>query len=863
MNRFEHDPSTDRPESVGRSSSADDAVLDSAIEVGLRQVFGGGQPPVELADRILQAWQSSEDSRRSATAEAMVGSGEFLAGESRVARAGAPGFADASAGVSFGTDSQEASASRSSAALSVASRGAVAQPTPSHAWALAASLAVLVVGATLAGYLVSRDPAGSAAGSRGTIGALDAVHSRGLNLNTGTLESDVGPQVAEARNATSIGSVASNDVALPSSAGGSTGSSLPERRLAGSGVAGSGVAGSGIAGSGMARTGLPEKSVEGSRTGLPAVVKSAERAASTAERAVATAGSRAVSSRTAGPATSAASVADTAKARGRAPNRDLIGGAAVAQRRGPWGEHDIVAWVNSRLEQGWVEANVTPAARAADEDWCRRLFLRVLGRIPTVAEVREFLAESSPDKREQWAQRLTACDSSYASEFASHWAEFWATTLVGMESTEVSHPQRQAATDRPRGSREQLVAYLVDRFQSRTSLERIAVELLGATGSTRPDDSDFNPAVNFLVDQATGPRPLAVSRVSRVFLGRNLQCVECHGDAEALTAVESLAAEKLYREISSDLRQLRVTRVAAGGVRLSDEVDASERSLAETPRQARASRIAASPEFARAVVNRVWSHFLGFGLVNPVDEITPANAPSHPELLETLAGRFVEHRYDLAALVRWIALSDAFGLSSRSGGDDGHDAPEVGQRPLFSRYYARPMRVEQLYESLRLLSSELASSGAVAGNVTGAKPSPERFLSQRIVAGRDAAQRRAFFTAVAGRFELGAGGGSPFDDPQAIIESVPRSLITADTELPRRVFGGAEESLVSRVIGDGKLGLDDKVRHLFQAAVARLPSAVEAQAARDLVAASPIDPAIGLRDLWWALLNSNEFLLDH
>jgi hypothetical protein len=173
------------------------------------------------------------------------------------------------------------------------------------------------------------------------------------------------------------------------------------------------------------------------------------------------------------------------------------------------------------------------------------------------------------------------------------------------------------------------------------------------------------------------------------------------------------------------------------------------------------------------------------------------------------------------------------------------------------------MRVEQLYESLRLLSSELASSGAVAGNVAGAKPSPERFLSQRIVAGRDAAQRRAFFTAVAGRFELGAGGGSPFDDPQAIIESVPRSLITADTELPRRVFGGAEESLVSRVIGDGKLGLDDKVRHLFQAAVARLPSAVEAQAARDLVAASPIDPAIGLRDLWWALLNSNEFLLDH
>jgi hypothetical protein len=138
---------------------------------------------------------------------------------------------------------------------------------------------------------------------------------------------------------------------------------------------------------------------------------------------------------------------------------------------------------------------------------------------------------------------------------------------------------------------------------------------------------------------------------------------------------------------------------------------------------------------------------------------------------------------------------------------------------------------------------------------------------------QDFAQRRAFFTAVAGRVATGYASKGSLDnalsmdtshnDSQAIIESVSRSLIAADTELPRRVFGGVEESLVQRVISDAKLGLDEKVGHLFQAAVARLPSTAETQAARDLVGASPMDPAIGLRDLWWALLNSNEFLLDH
>jgi hypothetical protein len=499
--------------------------------------------------------------------------------------------------------------------------------------------------------------------------------------------------------------------------------------------------------------------------------------------------------------------------------------------------------VNSRLAQVWHEANVVPAERASDEDWCRRLFLRVLGRIPTVAEVREFLSESSTDKREQWAQRLTACDSTYAAEFAVHWADYWATALVGLETSDVSVRSAKAVDDRLPSSRDQWAAMLVDRFRSRAPFDTVAAELIGAVGNDPLAEASVDSAIGSTAERGPSRARLSVGRVSQVLLGRNLQCVQCHADAHAETDAESEAAARLYRELWGD------------------------------DRQARAVRITASGEFSQAVVNRVWSHFLGYGLSSGYRDSGRAVGLDHSELLATLGNRFAEHRFDFAALVRWIVLSDAFSLSSRSGGEDSFDAPENGRQPLFSRYYARPMRVEQLYESLRLLASELSPSQSVGAVATPGAAVAGGGLQSILRTDQDFAQRRAFFTAVAGRVATGYASEGPWDDAlsidtshndtQAIIESVSRSLIAADTELPRRVFGGVEESLVQRVISDAKLGLDEKVSHLFQAAVARLPSTAETQAARDLVGASPMDPAIGLRDLWWALLNSNEFLLDH
>ena len=233
----------------------------------------------------------------------------------------------------------------------------------------------------------------------------------------------------------------------------------------------------------------------------------------------------------------------------------------------------------------------------------------------------------------------------------------------------------------------------------------------------------------------------------------------------------------------------------------------------------------------------MWAHFLGFGIVNPVDDLNPHNPASHPELLERLAAQFAAHGYDLRSVARWIVLSEGFGLSSKGGPGDVADAPELGQRPLFSRYYARPMQVEQLYESLKLLA---------------------RRAEERRGRGARELGRREFLGRVARRWAT-----TRWRTIRPSFRAFPRSLIKADDELPRRVFGGDQGSLIEKVARNEKMPADQKIEHLFQAALARRPSSQELQAARELLKLSPNDQSIGLRDLWWALLNSNEFLLDH
>jgi len=225
---------------------------------------------------------------------------------------------------------------------------------------------------------------------------------------------------------------------------------------------------------------------------------------------------------------------------------------------------------------------------------------------------------------------------------------------------------------------------------------------------------------------------------------------------------------------------------------------------------------------------------LGFGFTQPVDDLGPHNQPSHPEILERVATDFASQGYDLKRLTRWIVLSEAFGLSSKEMSGSLVDAPEAGRRPLFARYYSRPMQPEELSKSLQMLVDARGKPGGVGAEQA-------RLLQQ-------------------------FGRALPSDDTDALPGSrsrIPQALIDVQRDLTSHTFGGGEGGLIRKVAENKAMSIDEKIDHLFQAALARKPSSQELQASRRLVADSPADVTRGLQDIWWVLLNSNEFILDH
>lgn len=518
----------------------------------------------------------------------------------------------------------------------------------------------------------------------------------------------------------------------------------------------------------------------------------------------------------------------------------------------------VISLIDQDLRRAWDEYGVTPSEPASDEEWCRRTFLRLVGRIPSVDELRRFVDGSAPDRRAKLVDELVS-GARYADEFAAHWADVWANVLVGRK---LSRPDEVARRDG-------LVEYLKNALRENKPFDRLAFDLLSATGSNKPGDEQYNGAVNFLLAHAKDDKQTqATSRVARIFLGTNLQCGQCHEHP-----VQDQIAQQQFWQLNAFFRQMRVEKSSDGTARLvnqdfkSEKADVDEAAVYyeesngklraafpvfldgselahsgrvdEVDRRTELARmVSQSPWYRRAVVNRIWSQFLGFGLSNPVDDIGPHNPASHPQLLEQLAEQFGKHGYDVRATMRWIALSEGFGLSSKASGNSQLvDAPESGRPPLFARYYSRPMQAEQLFDSLRMLADARRNSDKRPGTD---------------------ASRQAFLAPLARRL-----GPDAVNDDKIVGGNLARSLVLVDGELPQRVMSKEQGTLLDRVVRNDKMTVDEKIEHLFEASSSRRPTGQELRAARDLINTSPADPANGLADLWWALLNSNEFLLDH
>ncbi|QDU27883.1 hypothetical protein ETAA8_29740 [Anatilimnocola aggregata] len=515
---------------------------------------------------------------------------------------------------------------------------------------------------------------------------------------------------------------------------------------------------------------------------------------------------------------------------------------------------EVVSFINTSLTQSWKDNNVQPSPAASDEEWCRRAFIRLLGRIPTVDEVRKFAGDKNRDKRDRLVTQLTDGEQ-YAEQFNAHWAGVWSNLLIGRTMGQESEKI---------ASRAGLEQYLRQSLAAKKPYYQLVYELLTAEGSAQPGSADYNGAVNFLVASLGQDATLATARTSRLFLGQQLQCAQCHQHPT------NDWGQHQYWALNAFLRQAKVEQVA-GVTRLTNQdfvdkknvttegevyfelpngtiratgpafvdgkkIPASGRLDEVNRREELAKLVVTSPQFSPALVNRLWSHYFGYGFTRPVDDIGPSNQPSHPELLSRLSEQFAAHNYDVRKLMKWMVLSDAFGRSSRITPQNVADAPDAGGAPLFSHYYMRQLQAEEAYNSL-LIAADLRKKSANQKDLENARID---WLAQfQRPMGTDDNEEETHFNG-----------------------AVRQSLIMMNGDLMRRAVSSGEGSLIKH-LQQSNLKQEEKVEHLFLAALSRQPNKRELEAVKKIAAQHPDNPAAVLEDIWWALLNSNEFILDH
>lgn len=508
----------------------------------------------------------------------------------------------------------------------------------------------------------------------------------------------------------------------------------------------------------------------------------------------------------------------------------------------------VVAGIDRSLATSWTAAGVKPSPSASDSEWVRRVYLDVAGHIPDVEAVERFVQDQRPDKRERLLEELLTTP-----DYPRHFATIWTNLLIGRSSAK---PVDRTALGR----------FLRRQFHENRPWTETVGELIAAEGS-----ENDNGAASFLLAHLNNEAVPATAITSRLFLCTQVHCTQCHKhpvngtSQEEFWALNSFfqQAEVVERDAVDPVTKLKrreralVNREAGGPTFYEDlrgvmrvaypklegqEVDAGP----SVNRRRELARILASgdrPQLARAMVNRMWAHFLGSGFTNPVDDMGPHTPVAHAELLDELTASFVASGYDLKQLTRWICLSAPYQLTSEFGTANRSDTAAEGESPLFSRMYVKPLSAEQMFDSL------LVATGA-----------------DRSVSWNDAEKRRQewldqFYAAVDNEEN---GEASTFDG------SFVQTLMMMNGDMIRQAVSGKPGTSLYAVLSSPG-SESEKVRRLCLTALSRQPTPKELSRLVELVRRYRKDPRQpaelalneGLSDVLWAYLNSSEFAVNH
>lgn len=488
-------------------------------------------------------------------------------------------------------------------------------------------------------------------------------------------------------------------------------------------------------------------------------------------------------------------------------------------------------WVDEFVEQKLRKLRVTPSSICSDEAYLRRVHLDVVGRLPEPEEREAFISDPRPssEKRAALAEKLLS-----EKGFTEIWVMQWAELLGIRSSRDISEKAALLYFE-----------WLRDRIARNAPVDAMVSDLLTASGGTFAA-----PETNFY--QSERDNLVLSENVAQAFLGIRLKCAQCHnhpfdrwtqddyyGFAAFFAQVGRKAAEDPREQVVFDRRRGEVNHPVDGRTVAPKFLGGETPSVQNVDRRAVLAGWLTAPEnpwFARSLANRVWAHFMGPGIVEPVDDFQVSNPPSNGPLLDALAMRLVDTGYDFRDLVREILTSRAYQRSAEV------TASNAGDSRNYSHATIRRMRAETLLDAICQVTD-----------------SPEKYrglpLGSRAVEIADGTTGNYFLTTF-GRSRRETVCACEVSFAPSLSQAL--HLLNGSTVHEKIRRGG----LIKQMIADG-IANEDVIRALYLRSLSRPPTEEELAALVTQVPADGDERRAALEDVFWALLNSREFLFLH
>ncbi|MDP0492672.1 MAG: PSD1 and planctomycete cytochrome C domain-containing protein [Verrucomicrobiota bacterium JB023] len=492
-------------------------------------------------------------------------------------------------------------------------------------------------------------------------------------------------------------------------------------------------------------------------------------------------------------------------------------------------------YIDELVHEKLFKLRIVPSGICDDETFLRRIYLDIVGQLPTPSEREEFLADPHPDKRSLLIDELLE-RKEFTEILVMKWAELLQIRSTGSNANQVSYKSANLWYE-----------WLRERIAAKQPFDETVRELLASSGGTLSQ-----PQTNYFKIERDVRK--ITENVAQVFLGTRIQCAQCHnhpfdrwtmedyyGFASFFAQVKRKRAEDPHEQIIFDGNgeiQNPVTKKNAqpkflGGAVFEDgDV---------TRREAVAAWLTSeeNPWFAQNAANIIWAHLMGIGITNPVDDARISNPPSNPALLDTLGNKFIEYDFDFRALVRDICNSRTYQLSTIPNESNKLDETN------FSKARVRRLRAEILLD--------------VIAQVT---RTPNKFKG--LPAGASAVQiadgnTSNYFLTTFGRATRATVCSCEVSMEPNLSQAL--HLLNGDSTHQRVLRGGVVRDLHKEHQREG----EPIIRSLYLLTLCREPNSGELQHLMEKRSAhtGPKELIDFDTDLFWALMNSKEFLFNH